>query len=231
MRPAVECSIEDGVASVVINDGKVNVMTFEMLDALSGAIARARDADAMVILRSGSAKAFSAGFDVKALASGDADAARRMLKAGAQLLVSLLSHPRPVLAVCEGHAFPMGAFLLLASDIRIGVRGDYRIGLNEVAIGIPVPDFVLALVRSRVPANLLTQVATLGRMLPPAEALRAGFLDQLVEPPEIEAAISAELAMLRGVNGAAHASTKKRLRAATIDALQAAIDGEILPLA
>lgn len=229
MAPQVKCAIADGVASLVMNDGKVNVMTFGMLAATTEAVERARDEGAMLVIRSGAAKAFSAGFDVKTLSSGDTGAARRMLIAGARLLVQLLDYPHPVIAVCEGHAYPMGAFLLLASDIRLGAHGDYRIGLNEVAIGIPVPDFALALVRSRVPANLLVRVATLGRMLSPAEAVEAGFLDRLADASEIDATLEAVIEELRGVNQAAHASTKRRLRAETVALIEQAIAGEILP--
>lgn len=229
MNSPIEFAIADGVASVVMNDGKVNVMTFDMMDALAGAVAKARGAGAMLVIRSGSAKAFSAGFDMKALGSGDVDAARRMLTAGARLLIDLLGHPHPVIAICEGHAYPMGAFLLLASDIRIGAMGDYRIGLNEVSIGIPVPDFALALAQSRVPANYLSHVTTLGRMLTPAEALAAGFLDQLVEPVAMAEAVERTVGELRSINQAAHASTKRRLRAELIADIGRAIDGEILP--
>ncbi len=230
MISPIEFRIADGVASVVMNDGKVNAMTFDMLDALTDAVGRAREAGATVVIRSGSAKAFSAGFDMRVLGAGDLDAARRMLKAGAQLILDLLGHPHPVIAICEGHAYPMGAFLLLASDIRIGATGEYRIGLNEVAIGIPVPDFALALVKSRVPANRLTSVTSLGRMLTPAESLATGFLDQLVDPTEVEVTVNAQLASLSAINRAAHASTKRRLRAETIAAIEASISDEILPV-
>lgn len=229
MGPLVKFALADGVAVLEMNDGKVNVMTFDMLAALSEGVETARAQNAMLVIRSGVAKAFSAGFDVKVLSSGDPDAARRMLTAGAQLLLQLLDHPHPVIAVCEGHAYPMGAFILLASDIRLGAHGDYRVGLNEVSIGIPVPDFALALVRSRVPENLRVKVAALGRMLTPLEALEAGFLDQLTNAAQIDAALAASIQDLRSVNQAAHASTKRRLRAETVRSIERAIAGDILP--
>lgn len=229
MNPPIECAIVDGVACVVMNDGKVNALTFDMLDALTHAVGRAREAGAMLVIRSGSAKAFSAGFDMRVLGSGNLDAARRMLTAGARLLIDLLSHPYPVIAICAGHAYPMGAFLLLASDIRIGVDGEYRVGINEVAIGIPVPNFALALAKSRVPANQLARVTTLGQMLTPAEACEAGFLDQLVAPSDVELTVERWKKELKSINHAAHASTKRRLRAELIAEIERSIEGEILP--
>lgn len=230
MSELVESTIAEGVASIVINDGKVNVMNDAMLAALIDAVARARQAGAIILLRSGAPRAFTAGFDMKTLGSGDLKAARRLLEAGARLLLNILEHPHPVITVCEAHAYPMGAFILLASDLRIGARGDYRIGLNEVAIGIAVPDFALALVQSRVPANLAPGVAGLGRMLSPQEALAAGFLDVLVEPQHVSSTVESAIAEFRSVNHAAHASTKRRLRAETIRRIEASIAGEILPV-
>ncbi len=229
MSRLVNCTVADGVASLEMNDGKVNVMTFDMLAALSEAVENARWENAVLVIRSGAAKAFSAGFDVKVLSSGDADAARRLLTAGARLLIQILTHPQPVVAICEGHAYPMGAFILQAADIRLGAHGDYRIGLNEVSIGIPVPDFALALVRSRVPENLRIKVTALGRMLTPSEAMNAGFLDQLLDATEIDAALAAHIQDLRRINQPAHASTKRRLRAETVRSIEQAIGGDILP--
>jgi enoyl-CoA hydratase len=60
-----------------------------------------------------------------------------MVKAGAELALRLMSFPMPMVGVLEGHAFPMGTFLLLACDVRLGASGEHRMGLNEVAIGIP----------------------------------------------------------------------------------------------
>lgn len=229
MSHLVKFDVADGVATLEMDDGKVNVMTFDMLAALSESIESARAENAMLVIRSGAAKAFSAGFDVKVLSSGDADAARRLLTAGARLLVQLLAYPSPVVAVCQSHAYPMGAFILLASDFRLGTHGDYRVGLNEVTIGIPVPDFALALVRSRVPANHRIKIAALGRMLSPAEAVEAGFLDQLVNASEIDEILAALIEDLRAVNPSAHASTKRRLRSETVRSIVQSIAGEILP--
>ena len=59
-----------------------------------------------------------------------------MVRLGAELALRVLSFPRPVAIACNGHAYPMNAFLMLAADIRIGTEGAFGIGMNEVAIGI-----------------------------------------------------------------------------------------------
>src|SRR5262249_3464405 len=153
----IHYQLEAGVARIAIDDGKVNAMSLPMLQALDAAFDRAARDEAMVLLRSTRPGIFSAGFDLKVFAANDARASVAMVRAGAELALRVLSFPAPVLAVCEGHAFPMGAFLLLASDIRIGLDGPFKIGLNEVAIGIPVPSFALELARQRLAPAYLTR--------------------------------------------------------------------------
>lgn len=114
-----------------MDDGKVNVMSPAMLEALEARLDSAR-AQARVTVLAGRRGVFSAGFDLKTLAQG-AEAATTMMETGVNLLGGMLEHPHPIIALCTGHAYPMGAFLLLAADLRFGVAGDWRIGLNEVA--------------------------------------------------------------------------------------------------
>lgn len=226
MQELIEFTVEDRVATITMNDGKANIMSEQMLLALAGAFAAARAADAIVILKSGLARTFSAGFDVKQLASVEIDASRRMVQAGAALIVDMMRHPHPVISVCAGHAYPMGAFLLLASDVRIGVHGEYRIGLNEVTIGIAVPDFALALCRSRLSCSHLYRTAALGQMFRPAEALDAGFLDTLVATEACDETVAAITGQMLAIDHAAHTSTKLRLRADVFSIVEQTARGE-----
>ncbi|KUO54558.1 MAG: hypothetical protein APF78_03530 [Sphingomonadales bacterium BRH_c3] len=222
MTDTVTYDYRDGRATITIDDGKVNVMTADLLDQFCAAVDQAQADKAMIVLRSGREKVFSAGFDVKPLASRDVEASRKLLEAGVRAILALLQHPFPVVALCQGHAYPMGAFLLLASDVRIGTQGDYRIGMNEVAIGIAVPDFALELARHRLLPSWLHRTAALGQMLLPAEALEAGFLDALVEPAMLDNAAEQVTGQLQQIDMAAHASTKQRLRAGVVAAVDTA---------
>jgi enoyl-CoA hydratase len=147
LNPSRLCSVlvsyenRAGVATVSMDDGKVNVMSAAMLRELTTAFERAEKDGVTVILTSARGGIFSAGFDTQILARKDPQEVFEMVRLGAELAARVLAFPRPVVAACPGHAYPMGAFLLLASDIRIGAEGSYRIGLHEVAIGIPVPTF------------------------------------------------------------------------------------------
>ncbi len=213
-------------ARIVIDDGKANVMSAAMLRDLHAVFDRAERDKAIVVLR-GRPGIFSAGFDLKVFASNDPQAIYDLLQLGSALALRLLSFPFPIVAVCTGHAYPMGAFLLLASDVRIGIDGPFRIGLNEVAIGIAVPGFALELARARLVPAWLQRTALTGEMFAPADALAAGFLDNIVSADALDAAVEDTVAALAKIDLASHAATKKRLRAATVAAMRAAIDDEI----
>lgn len=131
MSGLVTYTLEEEVAYITLNDGKVNVMSMAMMNEIDAALDRAETEAGMVVLRSAAPGAFSAGFDLKVLAANDAERTIAMMKTGAELALRLISYPLPTLGVMARHAYPMGAFLLLACDYRIGVAGPHRIGLNE----------------------------------------------------------------------------------------------------
>ena len=217
----------DGIATLSMDDGKVNVMSTSMLKELTSAFERAEKDGMIVILTSARRGIFSAGFDTKILARKDPQQVFDMVRLGAELAARVLAYPRPVVIACPGHAFPMGAFLMLAADVRIGAEGPYKIGLNEVAIGIPVPTFGLELARSRLLPSYLQRTALTGEMFSPAEAVTAGFLDQVVPANNLQHAAETVAAILRKIDHPSHASTKERLRRQTLATVRAAIDSEI----
>jgi enoyl-CoA hydratase len=223
----VSYRLDGKIARIVMDDGKVNVMSLEMLEALDAAFDRAAADGAVTVLSSAREKIFSAGFDLKVFAAGDAAKSQAMVKAGAELVLKILSFPLPVVGACRGHAYPMGAFLLLASDARIAAEGDYRIGLNEVTIGIPVPSFALELARQRLQPAYLSRTATMGEMFGPREAASAGFFDRVVPAAELDNTATAIAQSLTQVHLPSHATTKRRLRAGAIAAIRNAIDSEL----
>jgi len=231
MSGPVTYEMSDGVARITMDDGKVNVMSIEMLTALDDAFSRAGNEARVVVLRSGRPGIFSAGFDLKVFAANDAEGSLAMVRTGAELALRLMAFPLPTVGVMEGHAFPMGTFLLLASDLRIASRGPWRMGLNEVAIRITPPGFAVELARSRLHPAWLSRTVTLGEMFEPDEALGAGLLDQVVDAGELDALLGDRLGQLMALDTAAHAAAKARLRGPAMAAMRNAIDSELTPAA
>src|SRR5579872_5002312 len=219
--------LDDGVARITMDDGKVNAMSPEMLADLDAALDRAESDQASLVLRSSRPGIFSAGFDLKVFAANDPARSLAMVKAGAELALRLMAFPYPTIGVMEGHAFPMGAFLLLGCDMRIGALGEHRMGLNEVVIGITPPRFAIELARSRLHPAWLSRTVTLGEMYEPMDALAAGFLDRVVAPSQMDEALIGVIAALKAVNRAMHTTAKLNLRQATMAAMRAAIDEDL----
>lgn len=227
MTDRVTYRCDAGVATITMNDDKVNVMSTGMLSDLDAALDRAQKDQAIAVLRSARTGIFSAGFDLKIFAANDPRGSLEMVKSGAELALRLMSHPFPTVGVMQGHAFPMGTFLLLACDVRIGARGEFRMGLNEVAIGIPPPSFAIELARSRVHPAWLSRTVTLGEMYEPDDAVAAGFLDRVVAADAVEETLHEVVDALRGVHAPSHALAKERLRRPAMAAMREAIDREL----
>jgi enoyl-CoA hydratase len=217
--------VRDGIAWITLDDGKVNALSAERIAEIAAAMDAADAAGAVAVLR-GREGVFSAGFDLKTFARGAA-AGVRMVHAGAELVLRLLSFPYPVLTVCTGHAYPAGAFLMLAADVRIGLAGPWRIGMNEVAIGLTVPGFAVELARHRLTPPGFARITT-AAMFPPDEALRLGYLDRVVEPGELDTAVAQEAERLRALDMKHFAATKARIHARAIGAIRAAVEAELV---
>lgn len=211
--------LHDGIATIAMDDGKANVLSAAMLDELSDAFKRA-ERDAAVVLLTGREHVFSGGFDLRCAPDGWP----AMVGGGARLAERILAFPHPVAIACNGSAVAMGAFLLLAADVRIGAAGAHRIGLNEVAIGLAVPRFGIALARHRLTPPAADRCLLTGVLLDPHEARAAGFLDRVVAADELHAEAHAAARELASVDRGAHAATKLRVREDVLAGVRAGIE-------
>lgn len=215
----------DGIATITLDDGKANAMSPAMLSAIDGALDQAEADDAVVVLR-GRPGMFSAGYDLGVFQSGDAAEATRMLRAGGGLVARLVDFPRPVLAACTGHAMAQGAFTLLAADVRIGVHGSFRFGMNEAAIGMIVPDYAVTLSRHRMPPAACDLALGTARLVGPDEARAWGILDDVVDEAALDQVVAEEAARLVSLVPEAHLGTKRRVRAGLAETLRRQVDLE-----
>ncbi len=212
-------ALADGIATITMDDGNVNALSSEMLADVASQFDRAQADEAVVVL-GGRAQTFSAGFDLRC----EAERWPEMLAAGARLAERIMTFPRPVVVACNGNAIAMGGFLLLCADHRVGVQGAFRIGLNEVAIGLTVPWFGIEIARHRLTAPYFDRCTVTGAMLGPEEAREAGFLDQVVAPEDLDVTALEVARTLAGVNPTAHAATKLRVRERAIEGVRDGIE-------
>jgi enoyl-CoA hydratase len=214
--------LDGEVAVITLDDGKANACGFAMLDAINAALDRAQ-AEARAVLLLGRPGVLSGGFDLKVIKGGDANELDRLLKLGVRTLMRLYGHPQPLVTAATGHALALGALILLASDYRFGVAGEFKIGLNETAIGLSLPAFGVELAEARLSRRHLTQATLLARLYGPAQALDVGFLDEVLASDALRSTAIAKARELAALDATAFAATKHGFRAAAIDRVLAAL--------
>lgn len=218
------------VAWIALDDGKANVFSPAMMEAMHAALDRAEQ-EAKVVVFAGRPGRFSGGFDLSIMKDGGMAAALAMVKGGGELALRLYGFPRPTLAAVTGHALAMGAMFLLACDRRIGAEGTFKIGLNESKIGMTLPVFGTELCRERLDPRHITDAAILGEIYNPTTACEVGFLDRAVAPESVldetmsEATRLAAEITIRGMAG-----TKQRVRAVAIERIRATLDADVRSL-
>lgn len=217
--------LDGRIATITMDDGKVNVLSIPMLQALHAAFDRAEEDKAVVVL-TGREGYFSAGFDLEVFTE-QPEQIVEMLTLGATLAERMLAFQTPVITACGGHAIAAGAFLQLPADLRIGAEGPFRLGLNEVKIGLTVPLFVIELARQRLDPVHFNQAVVSATMYGPREAVVAGFLDRVVPANELRAASLEAAGVLAELDAAAHTATKLHARAGAIEAVRSAIEAEL----
>src|SRR5262245_14875428 len=222
MSSLVAYQLEDAVATITMDDGKVNALSLRMFTELNAAFDRAV-ADRAVVVLTGREGIFAAGFDLPALRAGGSGAAA-MVRAGFELAERMLSFPMPVVVACTGHAIAMGVFLVLSGDYRVGAAGSYKITANEVAIGITMPHAAVEILRQRLAPAHFNRAAILAEPFAPDTAVEAGFLDRVVAPAEVGATARGIARQLTSLDMGAHAATKLRARRHALQALHAGIE-------
>lgn len=210
------------VAAITLDDGRANVLSPAMQADIHAALDRA-EADDRTVLLAGREGRFSGGFDLAVMGEGG-QAAADMVMGGFDLARRLLAFPRPVAVACTGHAIAMGAFLLTAADVRIGIAGGgHRIHANEVAIGMTLPRAAVEVCRGVLTPTALRRVLDIATPLSHEDAVAAGFLDEVVPADALTARAQEEAERLAALVAPAHRGTKARTREPLLAALDAAI--------
>jgi enoyl-CoA hydratase len=225
MTSTVSYALADSVATVTLDDGKVNVLGPAMQAAINEALDRAEADKAKAVVLAGNARVFSGGFDLAVFQSGDAAAAHDMLAGGFKLSLRTLTFPVPVIIAATGPAIAMGSFLLLSADHRVGAPKS-RCQAIEVAIGMTIPISAIEIMRMRLTPAAFERGTALAATFVGDEAIAGGWLDEIVEADQVVSRaqqVAAEAAAT--LHAGAHLGTKLKARKPALDAIQAGIDG------
>jgi len=180
---------KDDISIIILNDGKANVFSPKMIQDVNECLDKVPTESGALII-TGRDGMFSAGFDLKIISSGNIQATMDMSLSGFKLLSRIFSFPRPVLAACSGHGIALGTFLLCCCDYRIGVKGDYMIGANEMRTNMVIPIPILELISHRVTASHKYRAILGAEMYSIQSGVEAGLIDEIVDSKDLmEAAI------------------------------------------
>ena len=222
MNEFVTYQSEDNFVVITIKNGKANAISHEVIHGLNRSLDKAQQENKVVIL-TGQNGIFSAGFDLKVMTKSSESAKELVIK-GSKLSLRMLSFPQPIIVLCSGHAIAKGAFLLLSSDYRIGVAGDFKIGLNEVMIGMTMHHAGIAIAKARLSEVYLNRSVNNAEIYNPKEAIKAGFLDMIVPEKELLSTAIKVAEMFSKLNKKAHFETKLKVRKTHLKDLEKAIE-------
>ena len=222
MSELIHYSCHEGVATLPLNNGKVNALAPDMIAAFNRGLDQAEQDRAIVII-TGQPGILSGGYDLKVMTSS-LDNAFNLVALGSTLTRRMLAHPYPIIVACPGHAIAKGAFLLLAADYRIGTEGAFNIGLNEVLIGMTMHHAGIALAKDRLTKPAFQRSVINGELFSPQDAIAAGFLDRVVPAEQLMDTAQAMATTMKKINMHAHAKTKLKVRKDLLEALDAAIE-------
>ena len=219
------------VLLVRVDDGKANAFSVPMLAALDAQIDAAETDDGVgAVVIAGNDRAFFAGFDLNVIRDGDRAAIGELVSAGGAMVRRAYGASVPVVAACTGHAVAAGALLLLGCDHRVGPDAPVKIGLNEVAIALTLPDWALTISKERLSKRHLQRCVANARLLDGAGAAEAGFLDEAVAPDAVVGRaleVAAELAEM--LDARAYASTVRALRGDVLAEMDASVERDRAP--
>lgn len=222
MGELVSYENENKIATITLHNGKVNAISHELIAEFNAALDQA-EADKSVVILTSRSGLLSGGYDLKQM-SASMEAAMALVTEGSTLSHRMMSFPFPIIAACPGHAVAKGAFLLLSSDYRIGVEGDFKIGLNETAIGMTMHHAGIDIARERLSPNYFTRSVMGAEMFKPEEAVTAGFLDKVVPAEQLMPAAQVVAEYMKTLQLKAFAGTKVKARTAFLEKLQQSIE-------
>ena len=221
MNEFVSYTSAENYAIITINNGKANAISHEVVAGLNACLDTA-EAENKVVILTGKSGIFSAGFDLKVMTASP-ESAKELVTKGSKLSLRMLSFPQPIIVACSGHAIAKGAFLLLSTDYRIGVEGDFKIGLNEVMIGMTMHNAGIAIAKARLSEVYLNRSVNNAEIYSSKQAVAAGFLDSIVPEDQLLPTAIKVAEMSAKLNKKAHAETKLKVRKLDLEALENAI--------
>ena len=220
--PHVSTERRNGVMIVHLDDAKANALSFDVIAALRSAIDDAEaDESVGALVVHGRPGRFSGGFDLGVMFGDDMSAIIGLVADGGALVHRLYGSSIPVVAACTGHALAAGALVLLGCDVRVGADVDAKVGLNEVAIKMVLPDWAFTIAEDRLSKRHVQRALATARITTPRDAIDVGYIDEVVPADDVlerAVAVAAELAST--LDPSAYQRTIRKMRGLVLDRME-----------
>jgi len=184
------------ITELQLNRPPANALNHELLEALLSALDEAVGGGATGLVLSGQPGMFCAGIDVPELLGQDRASIRRFWTLLFDAAQSLATCPVPSVAALAGHSPAGGTVLASHCDYRVAAAGSFKVGFNEVQVGLPLPPTIMRAFADLVGTRRARQVAMQGHLITMDEAFEIGLVDELVPA---EAVLDRTLEFLEGL--------------------------------
>ena len=199
---------EDDISIITLDDGKANVFSPEMSNQLNACLDEV-DTESGCVIITGREGMFSAGLNLKIIQSGDVDRIVEMSSSAFKLLARIFSFPRPVIAACSGHGIALGTFLICCCDYRIGIKGEYMLGANEMRTNMVIPTPILELIKFRVNDSHKYRAVLGAEMYNFNQAQEIGLIDDVVDIDNLMSAATEKAKDLATMGHPSYTMTKE----------------------
>lgn len=209
----IDVTVKDRLAIITLNRGKSNSLNREMVTELHDMLHNIEvDANIGGVLITGKENFFSAGLDLIELYEYNEDEAKSFWHLFLGFVAKVTAFSKPMVAAINGHSPAGGCVMALACDARVMAEGKYIIGLNEVPVGIIVPNAIFNLYSFWLGKANATRSLLEGKLFRPEEALAIGLIDELVKPESILTAAERKVRKYMGFESNTWSQSKLNIR-------------------
>lgn len=219
---------DNGIATVMLERGKVNALSEDVVDELHDQFERIEKDDTVrAVILTGKGKFFTFGFDIPGFLSYTIEDFTRYLKKFTDLYAYIFTFPRPVIAALNGHTIAGGCMIAAACDLRIMVTGKAKISLNEITFGSSLFAGSLAILKYLVGTGIAQEIAYTGKMYAAAEALELGLIEKVTSEQDLPTEALEAAQDFARKDGAAFASIKRSLRKPVAEEISRSEDASV----
>ncbi|MBE8713005.1 enoyl-CoA hydratase/isomerase family protein [Sphingobacterium hungaricum] len=217
----IKVNTEDHITHLILDRGKSNALHLEMVEEIYEAVRQAQEDPAVEgLILTGKENFFTSGLDLITLYHYDEEQMSTFWKKFMSLIHLLTAFPKPFVSAITGHSPAGGCVMAIASDYRIMAEGEYIIGLNEVPVGIIVPESIFELYRFWIGSKHAYQFLLTGKLLKPNEALKVGLIDEVVPANQIQTTAIRQIKLLSQFEKNAWRASKLNFRKSVLDKME-----------